>query len=62
MWRELGIALALVLILEGITPFLNPAGLRRILQAVQGLPDSTLRLIGFISMMLGLALLYAFSG
>jgi len=62
MWRDLGVALALVLILEGITPFLNPTGLRRILQAVQGLPDRTLRLIGFISMMLGLALLYAFSG
>ena len=61
MWREFGIALALVLILEGITPFLNPAGLRRILQAVQLVPDGTLRLIGFISMMLGLALLYAFS-
>jgi len=62
MWRELGIALALVLIIEGITPFLNPAGLRRILLAVQAVPDGTLRLIGFISMMLGLALLYAFSG
>ena len=61
MWREFGIALALVLILEGITPFLNPAGLRRILQAVQLVPDGTLRLIGFISMMLGLALLYTFS-
>jgi len=62
MWRELGIALALVLIIEGITPFLNPAGLRRILQAVQVIPDGTLRLIGFVSMMAGLALLYAFSG
>jgi len=62
MWREFGVAFGLVLILEGITPFLNPAGLRRMLQAMQTVSDRTLRLLGFLSMMLGLALLYAFSG
>ena len=49
---------ALVLIIEGIMPFVNPDGLRKIfLMAVQ-LDNATLRFIGITSMLLGLILLY----
>jgi uncharacterized protein len=58
MWNELGTALALMLVLEGVLPFLNPAGVRRMLAAVQGLGDRELRLAGLASMALGLGLLY----
>ena len=58
MWGELTIALALVLVIEGIMPFLNPAGLRRMLAMVAQLNDTTLRVIGLVSMIMGVLLLY----
>jgi uncharacterized protein YjeT (DUF2065 family) len=58
LWQDLLAAVALLLVLEGLTPFLNPAGLRRTLQMVSELSDRTLRAIGFGSMMCGALLLY----
>lgn len=58
MWHDLGVALALLLVLEGVLPFLNPAGLRRTLEAIRGLNDSQLRFAGLSSMLLGLVVLY----
>ena len=58
MWDELLIAVALILVVEGILPFLNPAGFRRFLVQISQMDDLTLRIGGFISMALGLALLY----
>lgn len=58
MWRDLGVAIALLLILEGIFPFINPSGMRRTLQTISQLPDPPLRLVGLTSMLLGLVLLY----
>lgn len=58
MWLDFLTALALVFIIEGLTPFINPAGLRKVLlQAVQ-LDDKTLRMLGLASMIAGLILLY----
>ena len=58
MWTDLLTGIALVLIIEGIMPFVNPDGLRKIfLMAVQ-LDNATLRFIGITSMLLGLILLY----
>lgn len=57
-WDVLLSAMALVLVFEGIMPFINPRGWRNtMLQACQ-LPDGTLRYIGFASMLLGVFLLY----
>jgi hypothetical protein len=56
--HELGIAVALLLIVEGILPFLNPAGLRRALLALSQLSDPQLRFAGLTSMLLGVVLLY----
>jgi uncharacterized protein YjeT (DUF2065 family) len=59
MWQDLFAALALVLIIEGILPFLNPPGMRRTMQKVSQLEDSTLRLMGLTAMIAGCLLLYA---
>lgn len=58
MWVDLLSAIALVFILEGITPFINPDALRKVfLMAVQ-LDNNTLRFIGLSSMIIGLLILY----
>ena len=58
MWQDLGVGFALFLIIEGVVPFINPAGLRAVLQAIDQLSDQQLRFAGFTSMLLGLLLLY----
>lgn len=57
-WYDLFAALALVLVLEGVFPFVNPAGMRRRLEMVTQLNDGQLRTIGLISMAIGLLLLF----
>ncbi|MBC9249190.1 hypothetical protein A9179_02750 [Pseudomonas alcaligenes] len=58
MLQEFGIALCLVLVLEGVLPFLYPRQWRAVLAQVAQLSDRRLRLIGLASMLLGTALLY----
>ena len=56
-WGDLGAALALLLVLEGLLPFLGPDALRRTLDQIIRLDDRTLRTIGLISILAGLGLL-----
>jgi uncharacterized protein YjeT (DUF2065 family) len=58
MWQELLIALSLVLVIEGMMPFLNPRGMKQLMKTMSSLDDRSLRITGFVSMMLGLILLY----
>ncbi len=58
MWNDLLTALALVFILEGIMPFVNPASLRKMIVLVSQMDDASLRFIGLSSMIAGLVLLY----
>jgi len=58
MWQDLLAALALVLIIEGMLPFLNPAGFRRTMQMLSQLEDSKLRFAGLTAMIVGCLLLY----
>ncbi len=58
MWHELSIALALLLIVEGIFPFLSPESLRKTLVAIHQLSDAQMRFVGLTSMLLGVVLLY----
>jgi uncharacterized protein YjeT (DUF2065 family) len=51
-------AIALMLVIEGILPFLNPAGLRRTLLMLAEQDDRALRVMGLISMVAGVILLY----
>ena len=57
-WQDLISALALVMVLEGVFPFLNPSGLRRTLKAIDGMTDGQLRGLGLASMLLGIVILY----
>ena len=58
MWQDLWVALALMLVLEGILPFLSPDGFRRMLIAVVQLDDRSVRISGLVSMLIGVGLLY----
>jgi uncharacterized protein YjeT (DUF2065 family) len=54
-------ALALVLVFEGLLPFLSPGGWRRTFQRLVALRDGQLRFFGLCSILLGLLLLWATS-
>ena len=58
IWSDLLAALALVLVIEGMVPFLNPQSLRRMLETVSQLDDRTLRITGLVSMLCGVVMLY----
>ena len=58
MWQQLLIALALVLIIEGIMPFLSPRGMKQLMQTMLEMDDHSIRMAGFVSMILGLIVLY----
>jgi len=58
MWHELLVALAMVLIIEGVFPFLHPGGIRKTMATISRLNDGQLRTIGAASMLLGLIALY----
>jgi uncharacterized protein YjeT (DUF2065 family) len=50
-------ALALMLVLEGLLPFINPGAWRRVFEQATRLSDGQLRFIGLSSIALGLLLL-----
>ena len=60
MWDDLLAAFGLMLVLEGILPFLNPRALRQTLLQMTQLEDRILRFAGLVSMVLGLLVLYFF--
>lgn len=57
-WRELLIAFCLMLVIEGILPFLYPQRWRRLVIQLADIDDSVLRGIGLASMLLGILALY----
>jgi uncharacterized protein YjeT (DUF2065 family) len=58
MWNELWIAVALMLVIEGIVPFMSPDTVRRMIVAMAQLDDRSMRIAGLLSMLAGLGLLY----
>ena len=56
--KQLLIALSLILVLEGIVPFLYPQRWRQLVHRLAELDDRQLRLTGLLSMLAGVALLY----
>jgi uncharacterized protein len=50
-------ALALMLVFEGLMPFLNPGRWRKVFEQVLRLSDGQIRFIGCASMIVGLLLL-----
>ena len=57
MWDSLWSACALVLVVEGLLPFLSPAVWRRVFEQATRLTDGQLRFLGLSSMLGGLLLL-----
>ncbi len=58
MVQELVTAVALLLIIEGVLPFLSPRALRRALFKLVQQNDQWLRLSGLGTMLVGVVLLY----
>ncbi|MFK7858030.1 MAG: DUF2065 domain-containing protein [Granulosicoccus sp.] len=57
MLVEILTAVCLVLVLEGILPFLNPEGYKRAVRAMLEISDAQLRIVGLSSMIAGVVLL-----
>ena len=57
-WQVLPAAIALVLIIEGLMPFISPDRWRNMLEVVSKMDDRVIRNIGLGSMLLGVAILY----
>lgn len=58
MWDDLLRALALVLVIEGLFPFISPTGFRNKILALTEMNDRQIRIASLVSMAGGLALLY----
>lgn len=57
-WPDFAAALGLMLVIEGILPFLNPRGIKRVLATMATMDDGALRVAGAVSMVAGLLLLW----
>ncbi len=58
MWQEIATAFCLLLVIEGIIPFLYPKRWREMVMLLAEVDDKTMRMVGFGSMLLGTVLLY----
>jgi len=61
MWKVFLLAFALLLVIEGLLPALNPRGYRKTMQTLSNMDDRFLRMWGLISMATGAILIYIFS-
>lgn len=58
MWSDLWVALALLLVLEGVLPALSPRNYRKAMLNVVQLDDRSLRTTGLVLMVVGAILVY----
>ena len=56
------VALALMLVVEGLLPFLSPGAWRRVFERAILMTDGQIRFIGLSSMMAGMVMLLLFWG
>jgi uncharacterized protein YjeT (DUF2065 family) len=57
-WADLLAAVSILLVLEGLLPFLNPSATRRVFEQLARMSGRELRVAGLISMLAGLVLLF----
>lgn len=57
-WQTLLLAFSLMLVLEGVVPFLYPQRWRRMVAQLAQVSDSNMRVLGLISMLLGLLVMW----
>jgi uncharacterized protein len=60
MWDTLLAALALMLVFEGVLPFLSPGAWRRVFERATKLSDGQIRFLGLSSMLAGVLTLLIF--
>jgi uncharacterized protein YjeT (DUF2065 family) len=60
LWDNLLAALALMLVIEGLLPFLNPDAWRRVFERAIRFSDGQIRFLGLTSMIAGIAMLLLF--
>ena len=58
MWESLLSAFCLVIVIEGMLPFMFPRWWRHLVATLANVDDKSLRLIGLVTMLIGLGLLY----
>jgi len=58
MWHDLGVAVCLVLVIEGVIPFLYPRRWKELVAMLATIDDRSMRLMGLGSMLIGTTLLY----
>lgn len=57
-FSDLLAALALVFVFEGLMPFINPEGMRKVYLLAAQMDNQTIRFLGITSMLAGVVLLY----
>jgi hypothetical protein len=60
LWDILLAALALMLVFEGLLPFLSPTSWRSVFERATRMTDGQIRFLGLTSMIAGLAMLLLF--
>ena len=58
MWHEMLVAVALVMVIEGLLPVISPRGMRRAWEQMARLDNRTLRTVGLVSMIAGAVVLH----
>jgi uncharacterized protein YjeT (DUF2065 family) len=58
MWSDLWVALALLLVLEGVLPALSPRNYRKAMLSLVQLDDRSIRTAGLVLMVIGAVLVY----
>ncbi|WP_296056201.1 DUF2065 domain-containing protein [uncultured Amphritea sp.] len=61
LWHPLLIGFCLMLVMEGVIPFLYPQRWRNLVNQLALVSNRGLRITGFVSMMTGVILLYIFN-
>jgi len=62
VWLDLARAFCLMLVLEGIMPFLAPSRWRNMAALLAQIDDRSMRRMGLVSMLLGAGALYFING
>lgn len=61
-WNDLFSALALVLVIEGLLPFINPSAYKSTMMQMATFPEKSIRMIGLGSMIAGVVFLFLIRG
>ena len=57
-WKEILTAVALLLVIEGMLPFIGPSRYKQLVAQIARLSDNSLRTFGLTTMIAGLLLLF----